>query len=123
MVLQATGACLLVHDRSEYIALTHAAKEAVWLLQLIREVFSIDIKQAVLYSDNQGALALTKDNSYHARTKHIDIRYHFIRWLSEQGKIKLVYCPTGQMIADALTKPLPSLKVKHFATALGLRTT
>ena len=64
--------------KSEYISITHAAKEAVWLLQLIKEVFGVDLKSAMLYSDNQGAIALTKDNSYHARTKHIDIRYHFI---------------------------------------------
>ena len=66
------------------------------------------------------AIALTRDHQYHARTKHIDIRFHFIRWVVEDKKIKLVYCPTEDMVADVLTKALPSPKVKHFASALGL---
>jgi hypothetical protein len=57
---------------------------------------------------------------YHARTKHIDIRYHFIRWIIEEGKIRLVYCPTEDMVADVFTKALSSPKVKHFARELGL---
>ena len=66
------------------------------------------------------AIALTRDHQYHARTKHIDIRFHFISWVVEDKKIKLVYCPTEDMVADVLTKALPSPKVKHFASALGL---
>jgi hypothetical protein len=53
--------------------------------------------------------------------KHIDIRFHFIRWIVAEGKLKLIYCPTENMIADTLTKALPSTKVKHFAYSLGLR--
>ena len=74
----------------------------------------------VLNSDNQSAIALAKDDRYHARTKHIDIRYHFIRYAIENEQIVLIYCPTNDMTADIFTKPLPSLKVKHFASALGL---
>ena len=73
-----------------------------------------------LHNDNQSAISLTRDHQYHARTKHIDIRYHFIRWVVEDKKIKLIYCPTEDMVADVLTKALPSPKVKHFASALGL---
>jgi hypothetical protein len=73
-----------------------------------------------LFSDNQSAIALAKDHQYHAHTKHIDIRYHFIRWIIDQGVLRLVYCPTDDMIADALTKALPSTKVKHFAVEFGL---
>ena len=50
----------------------------------------------------------------------IDIQFHFICWVIEQGLIRLVYCPTEDMVADTLTKPLPSVKVKHFVSALGL---
>ena len=73
-----------------------------------------------LFSDNQSAIALTKDHQYYARTKHIDIRFHFIHWIVENSSLQLVYCPTNDMVADALTKALPSLKVKHFAKELGL---
>jgi hypothetical protein len=55
--------------------------------------------------------------------KHIDVCYHWIRWVVEEGVLRLVYCPIddSDMVADALTKALPSPKVKHFAACLGLR--
>ena len=102
------------------MAVTHAAKEALWLRTLIKEIFSNINGPTTLYSDNQSAIALMKEHQHHMRMKHIDIRFHFIRWVIEEGKIKLVYCPTNDMLADSFTKALPSTKVKHFATALGL---
>jgi hypothetical protein len=68
---------------SEYVAITHASKEALWLCSLITQLFPITLSSTTLFSDNQSAIALTKDHQYHARTKHIDIRYHFIRWIVE----------------------------------------
>jgi hypothetical protein len=65
-------------------------------------------------------LGLTKEHQYHARTKHIDICFHFIRWIIEDSKLQLIYCPTEEMVADILTKALVSTKVKHFARELGL---
>ena len=105
---------------SEYVAATYAAKEALWLRRIVNEVFEPVTKPMTLYSDSQSAIALTKDGSYHARTKHIDIRYHFIRFVVQNGSIKLIYCPTEEMTADILTKALPNTKAKHFANSLGL---
>jgi Reverse transcriptase (RNA-dependent DNA polymerase) len=105
---------------SEYIAATYAAKEALWLRSLISQLFDTTLEATTLFSDNQSAIALSKDHQYHARTKHIDVRFHFIRWIIENGSIRLIYCPTDDMVADTLTKALPSPKVKHFATELGL---
>ena len=106
---------------SEYVAATHATKEAIWLRRLIGEMFRPLQHPTILYGDNQSAIALTKDGSFHARTKHIDIRYHFIRFSVENGHICFLYCPTNNMVADTLTKALPSTKAKHFAFELGLR--
>ena len=105
---------------SEYVATTYAAKEALWLCQLILQVFGINLGPTNLFSDNQSAIALTKEHQYHARTKHINVRFHFIRWIIEDGKLRLIYCPTDEMVADVLTKALVSTKVKHFAMELGL---
>ena len=63
---------------SEYVATTHAAKEAIWLCQFIGEVFQLLTNLIPLYSDSQATIALTHDGSYHTCTKHIDIQYHFI---------------------------------------------
>ena len=105
---------------SEYVAATNATKEALWLRSLLSQLFATDFKPMTLFSDNQSAIALTKDHQYHARTKHIDIQFHFICWIVENGSLWLVYCPTNDMVANVLTKALPLPKVKHFAKELGL---
>ena len=106
---------------AEYMAATHAAKEALWLRTFINQVFGENIeKPTTLFSDNQSAITLSKDHQYHARTKHIDVCFHFIQWVIEEGKVKLIYCPTNDMLADPFTKALLSAKGKHFAAALGL---
>ena len=97
-------------------------KEALWLCSLLAEIFDPFTSPTTLFSDNQSAIALIRNHQYHARTKHIDVRYHFIRWVIEQGSLRLIYCPTDDMVADTLTKALPSAKVKHFAAGLGLHT-
>ena len=104
----------------KYIGLTHATKEAIWIRSFLMEVLGWPDDPLLLYSDNQSAIALAKDDRFHTRTKHIDIRFHFIRYAVAEGKIQLEFCPTEDMVADALTKALPSLKVKHFASSMGL---
>ena len=105
---------------SEYVTVTHASKEVIWLRSLISQLFDVTLEPTTLFSDNQSAITLMKDHQYHPRTKHIDIRFYFIHWIIEKGSIHLIYCPTEDMLADTLTKALPSPKVKHFATELGL---
>jgi len=105
---------------AEYVAITHAAKEAIWLRSLISQIFDISLDTTTLFLDNKSAIELTKDHQYHARTKHIDIYFHFIHYIVEEGSIRLVYCPTDEMLADGLTKALPSTKAKHFASQFGL---
>ena len=74
----------------------------------------------ILYVNNQSAIVLTKDGSFHAHTKHIDIQYHFIHFSVKNRHICLLYCPTNNMITDTLTTALPSTKAKHFTFELGL---
>ena len=105
---------------AKYVAQTHAAKEAVWLHRLFTELFGPMDGPTTLFSNSKSAITLAQDGHYHARMKHIDIRYHFIHYIIEAGTIKLVYCPTDDMTADMLMKALPSVKAKHFASALGL---
>ena len=106
--------------KSEYIATTHAAKEALWLCSLIIQVFGPLTHATTLFLDNQSAIALTKDHQYHPHTKHINTQFHFIHWVIEDSKIHLIFCPTNDMVANTLTKALPSPKVKHFTSKLRL---
>ena len=93
------GAISWTAKRQKIISLStteseYAAKEALWLRSLISQLFDINLEAATLFSDNQSAIALTKDHQNHARTKHIDIRFHFIRWIVKNGSLRLIYCPT-----------------------------
>jgi hypothetical protein len=106
---------------AEYVAATHAAKEGIWLRRFIGELFPPIPSPTTLHCDNQAACKMATTDNFHARTKHIDIRYHFIRQTIEDGTFDITYCPTDDMTADALTKALPGWKVKGFASALGLR--
>ena len=108
--------------QSEYVAATHGMKEVLWLCSLLSKVFGTITAPTTLFSDNQAAITLTRDHQYHSHMKHIDVQYHFICWVIEQGSLHLIYCPTDDMVADALTKALPSVKVKHFVAGLGLCT-
>jgi len=105
---------------AKYVAITHAAKEALWLRFLLSQLFDIVLDSTTLFSDNQSTIELTKDHQYHTQTKHIDICFHFICYIVEGGSIHLVYCLTDDMTANILTKALPSTKAKHFASQLGL---
>ncbi|OUC41952.1 hypothetical protein D917_10565 [Trichinella nativa] len=73
------------------------------LKRMIEEITGL-CKSVVLQSDNQSALKLARNPAFHAGTKHIDIRYHFIREAAERKDVELRYLPTEQMVADVLTK-------------------
>jgi len=112
----------LSSTEAEYIAQTHAAKEALWIRTFIGEFRDgFESLPIPINCDNQGAIALAKDNKFHARTKHIDLRYHFIREAVEDAKIELNYIPTNDNAADIFTKALAKGKFRLFAGLLGLR--
>jgi hypothetical protein len=111
----------LSSTEAEYMAASNAAREAVWLRQLLTELGFAPVAPTVIQCDNQGALALVKNPVKHARTKHIDVQHHFIRELVEQGKVALEYCPTDRMVADVLTKPLHRDKHLACCASLGLQ--
>ena len=110
----------LSSTEAEYIAQTHAAKEALWLRSFVDEVRGTGGAAITINCDNQGAIALAKDNKFHSRTKHIDLRYHFIREAVEDGKIRVSYIPTDENVSDILTKALPKPKFQRFIEMLGL---
>ena len=93
---------------AEYMSLTLAAQEAIWLNRLLAELQSQlePSKPATLYEDNQSAICMTKNPQFHGRCKHIAIKYHFIRDEARKGTINVQYCRTDDMIADMLTKGL-----------------
>ncbi len=99
----------------------HVSKEAMWLHKLLSKLFSHLLNLlTTLHCDNQSAIKLAITNNYHSYTWHLDQHYHFIREVVAKGTIKLIYCPTEDMVADPLTEALPKWKAVVHASALGL---
>ena len=106
---------------AEYIALCSATQEAVWLKRLVEEIRPNEVKTPILIQeDNQGTIAMSNNPVAHARSKHIDVKYHYIREAKENGQIIVKYCPTESMVADILTKPLPRSKYEQLRTHMGV---
>eukprot|EP00794_Sanderia_malayensis_P007838 gene7838-biopygen6374 len=111
----------LSSTEAEYIALSAAAQETIWLRRLLQNLGKEQQNPTRLYEDNQGAIAISKNSRNSNRTKHIDIKYHFVRESLENNEIKLVYCPTGIMIADILTKSLARPRFEELRTLMGVK--
>ena len=110
----------LSSTEAEYITLTHVVKEALWLRVFLTEVQGSSYGAVSINCDNQSDIALSKDNKFHARTKHIDPRYHFIRECVADGRIIVNYIPTNENVSDIFTKALPKPKYNELVRALGL---
>jgi hypothetical protein len=110
----------LLSTESEYIGQTYTLKEILWIRQFLGELTADFNRLTVLYSDNQGTIALAKNNKFHARLKHINIHYHFIREAVENQQVNLTYVPTAENIVDMFMKPLVVPKFTHFHDKLGL---
>lgn len=110
----------LSSTEAEYVALSSAAKQTTYIVKIMNEMGFEFQRSIVLHSDNQSAQHLVKNPVFHNRSKHIDIKFHHIRELYKQNKIKLNYCPTYKMIADVLTKNLAKTKHCLFTNDMGM---
>jgi len=98
------------------MALAATVQEALHLVQLLSDVGEgSQHRPVVIFGDNQGAIALSKDPVNHQRSKHIDVRYHFIRDEVNHGRVVIEYCPTSDMVADMMTKPVTKVKLGQFS--------
>ena len=105
---------------SEYIALSSAAQEAVWLRRLLMDLREDCTQPLTIMEDNQGAIAMTSNPVQHTRTKHIDIRYHFVREQVLNGTVQIKYCSSKNMLVDIFTKPLIRGQFEYLRDNLGL---
>ena len=96
-----------------------AMKEAIWLRSLVGNL-GLEQDVTVIYCDSQSAIHLTKNQMYHERTKHIDVRYHFIREIISQGTIVVKKIGTSDNPVDMLTKSITLAKFKHCLNLIGI---
>ncbi|KAL1213897.1 Retrovirus-related Pol polyprotein from transposon TNT 1-94 [Cardamine amara subsp. amara] len=107
---------------AEYIAVCAATNQAIWLQRLVNEVGFKTEKGVKIYCDNKSAIAIGKNPVQHKRTKHIDIKYHFVREAEQKGLIKLEHCPGESQVADIQTKPLTTSRFEDLKMKLGVHT-
>ena len=106
---------------AEYMAEAAAAKEAIWLRKLLGDL-GVKVPATIkIMADNQSAIKLASNPVTSARSKHIDVLYHFVRERVAREEIEFEYIATAQMVADSLTKAVPEDKVVFCRNSMGVR--
>ncbi|CAI7933470.1 unnamed protein product [Closterium sp. NIES-54] len=104
---------------AEYIALCSATKEGLYLCELLEEAKLAQLPSFSLFCDNQSAIRIANKNGFANRTKHIALRYFFVKDEIEKGRLELSYCPTSEMAADYLTKKLGKQNFEYYMLLTG----
>jgi hypothetical protein len=99
--------------KAEYVAATTVACQVVWLRRLLGELTGVEALPLALKVDNQPAIALAKNPVLHDRSKHIDVKFHFIRDCIDGGQLVIEFVDSGRQLADILAKPLGRLRFQE----------
>jgi hypothetical protein len=105
---------------AEFIAAVSCACQGIWLRRILEEVKYTQQGPIMLFCDNSSTIKLSKNPVLHGRSKHIDVRFHFLRDLTKEGKVELVHCRSVEQIADILTKPLKAESFMKLRALLGM---
>ena len=109
----------LSSTETEYFSLAETATKAIRMTRLLEDLKQVT-DTVVIHEDNQSCIHMLQNGSHNLRTKHIDIKKHFVCELLKTKNITIQYCPTGDIIADLLTKPLEAVRLNKLATAMVL---
>lgn len=101
----------LSSTEAEFIALSEACKEAQWIRRILEDLHQPQHSPTLIYEDNQSCLKLIEEEHFSRRSKHIDVRYYFVKDYIDKGLVSCKYCSTENMIADLLTKPLSANRI------------
>jgi hypothetical protein len=105
---------------AEYVATYSSSSEVVWLRKLLVGLFGLELEGTCIFCENQSCIKLFENLVFHDKSKHVEIKYHYIRYLVQKGAVKLRYIGTDKNIADVLTKPLSKIKFEYFRDKLGV---
>jgi hypothetical protein len=102
------------------VAACEAAKEAVWIQRLLSEIKNCEAKTVQIRCDNQSSISLIWNPEHRQKTKHIEVKYFFVRDQQKNGKINVTYIRTEHQLADMLTKPLPRPRLEDLRERIGV---
>ena len=96
--------------KEEYVTTCSASCEAVWLRKLLSNLFDLQLDATCIYCDNQSCVKLSENPVFHDKSKHYEIKYHYIRDMVYRGVVNLLYVVMDNYIAGVFTKPLARVK-------------
>lgn len=114
------GGVSLSSTEAEYVSLCIAACELLWLRGLLGEIGEAPDEPIVMHEDNQEAIVIANRERETQRSKHIDVKYNFLRDYIEKGVIIVKYIPTREQLADIMTKGLPGATFEYLRDGLDL---
>jgi hypothetical protein len=97
----------LSSTEAEYVALSKAAQTIVWLRRLLQQLGFLDDEPTITFEDNTSCISIANDEGLSQKTKHIDVKYHYIREQIRNGSVEVFYISTVYQLADYFTKALP----------------
>jgi hypothetical protein len=105
---------------AEFVAAASCASQAIWMKRILERLSQSQSKCTTIFCDNSSTIKLSRNPVLHGRSKHIDVRFHFLRDLTREGTVELVYCGTQEQLADVMTKPLTLDVFQKFRDQLGV---
>ena len=105
---------------AEYIAAAFCASQCIWLRRVLEKLGHKEENSTLIQCDNNSTIQLSKNSVFHGRSKHIDIRFHFLRDLTRDKIVKLSYCNSQEQVADIMTKPLKLEQFLKLRSMLGM---
>lgn len=105
--------------KEKYMEATHACKEVIWLKRLCSNI-GFDAGQITIFCDSQSVISLVKNPTFHARTKHVDVQFHFVHDMVENGKVKMEKVDTLENVVNALTNLVSTKNFRWCVGSIGL---
>ncbi|KAM1569159.1 hypothetical protein ACFX10_034310 [Malus domestica] len=105
---------------AEFVAAASCSCQAIWLRRMLEVLSNQQQDSTTIYCDNVSAIKLSRNPVMHGRSKHIDVRYHFLRDLCKDGVIELQFCKSEDQVADLMTKPLKQPAFEKLRSMLGV---
>ena len=106
--------------KAEYVIAYSTSCEGVWLRKLLSDLFDLQLDATCIYYDNHSCVKLSDNPVFHDKSKHIEIKYHYIMDMVQKGAVKLQYVAMDEEIADVLTNPLARVKFEYCREKLGV---
>ena len=104
----------------KYVVACSASCEAVWMRKILSNLFDLQLDSTCIYCNNESCVNLLKNLVFHDKSKHIEIKYYYIRDMVHRGEVKLHYIATDEHISDVLRNPMMRVKLEYFKDKLGV---